>query len=107
MTVLQNYVILEPDVPARLHFIDHRIVRKTITDPATGQPTARNTLELTVDRLDGREVESVLSIMAEKFASLLEPYLKDRSYKDYEFLITVTGEGFRRQFTVQPIPLPR
>ena len=103
--VLQNYVILQPDVPTRLHFRDHALQRKTITDPATLQPAGRMTLVFDVDRLDGREVESKLSIMAEKFASLFQPYLADKSYVNYDFIVTVTGEGFRRQFTVQPVPL--
>lgn len=105
--VLQNYIILQDGVPARLHFRDHAIVRKTITDPSTLQPASRNTLVFDVDRLDGREVDAQLSIMAEKFATLFEPYLEDKSYVDYEFIVTATGEGFRRQFTVQPVPSTR
>lgn len=105
MTVLQNYVELEPGVPARLHFRDHVIIRKTITDPTTLQPASRNTLVFDVDRLDGREVDSKLSIMAEKFADKFEPYLKDKSYVNFDFIVTVSGEGFRRTFTVQPVPL--
>lgn len=103
--VLQNYVMLQPDTPTRLHFRDHVITRRTITDPITLQPAGRNVLEFEVDRVDGREVESKLSIMAEKFAILFEPYLADRSYVNYDFIVTVSGEGFRRTFSVQAIPL--
>lgn len=105
MPVLQNYVELIPDEATRLHFRDHALVRKTITDPTTLQPASRMTLVFDVDRVDGREVESKLSIMAEKFASHFEPYLEDKSYVNYDFIVTVTGEGFRRQFMVQPVPL--
>jgi hypothetical protein len=104
MTVLQNYVELESGVPARMHFENATIVRKTITDPVTLQPASRNTLVFDVDTLDGRPVVSKYSIMAEKLANQFEPYLKDQSYLDYDFIITVTGEGFRRQFQVQVIP---
>jgi hypothetical protein len=102
--VLQNNIILQDGVPARLHITDHRIERRTITDPTTLGSVIRNTLVLNVDRLDGRAVEAVLSTMAEKLALLFEPYLKDKSYRSYEVIITQKGEGFQRRWTVQFIP---
>jgi hypothetical protein len=105
--VLENYVILQDGVPARVHFSDHTIMRKTITDPGTGLPSLRNTLVFEVDRLNGREAAAKLSIMAEKFAGQFEPYLKEKSYRDYDFVITQTGEGFRRSWSVQVIPLKK
>jgi len=105
--VLQNYIILQDGVPARLHFRDHLLMTKTITDPTSRQPASRNTLDFDVDRLDGRPVISKMSIMAEKFAGKFQPYLADKSYVDYDFIITVTGEGFRRNWTVQPIPIEK
>jgi len=103
--VLQNYVILQEGEPTRLHFRDHVIMTKTITDPTSLQPASRNTLDFDVDRLGGHEVTSKLSIMAEKFAGMFQPYLADKSYVNYDFIITVQGEGFRRNWTVQAIPL--
>jgi hypothetical protein len=105
--VLQNYVELEEGVPARLHFFNHALVTKTITDSITREPALRNTLVFDVDRLDGREVNSKLSIMADKFADKFAPYLDDKSYRNYDFLITFNGSGFRRTYTVQAIPLTR
>jgi hypothetical protein len=102
--VLQNNIILQDGVPARLHIVDHRIERRTITDPTTLGSVIRNTLVLNVDRLDGRAVEAVLSTMAEKLAGQFEPYLKDKSYRTYEVIITQRGEGFQRRWTVQFIP---
>jgi hypothetical protein len=103
--VLQNYVILEDGKPARLHFTDHTIERRVITDAKTLQPVARQTLVLHVDRLDGRAVEASLSTMAKGLADQFEPYLKDKAYRNYEVLITQRGDEFQRRWTVMFIPL--
>ena len=103
--VLENYVILQDRVPARLHFTDHRIERRTITDPDTGRPGLRNVLVLEVDRLDGRPVAARLSTMASKLADQFAAYLPDKSYRNYDFIITQTGEGFLRRWIITVIPL--
>jgi len=102
--VLENYVILKPEVPARLHFTDHTIERRTTTDPRTGKPTSRNVLILEVDRLDGREVSAKYSIMAEKHAAQFGPYLSDKAYRSYDFIITKHGEGYLTSWSVAIIP---
>ncbi len=102
--VLQNHVILQNDVPARLHFTDHRIEKRTITDPTTGGPTIRNVLVMDVDRLNGASVFAIFTTMAEKLASKFAPYLADKSYVNYEIVITQRGEGYLRNWTVQFIP---
>lgn len=103
--VLQNTIILQDGVPARFHFTDHHIERRTITDPVTLGGAVRNTLVLNVDRLNGRAVEAVLTTMAEKLALQFGPYLTDKSYVNYEIIITQSGESFRRKWTVQFIPI--
>jgi len=107
MAVLLNYVELEDGVPSRFHFRDHALVRKTITDPVTLQPASRNTLVMEVNTLDGQPLESKFSIMAEKLASQFEPYLADKSYRNYDFTITAVGSGFRRSWTVLVTPRSR
>lgn len=102
--VLENYVILEEGIPARLHFTDHVIQKRTITDPLTGEPATRNVLVFEVDRLNGREVFAKYSIMAEKHAGQFKPYLDKKAYRGYDFGITRTGEGFRTSWSVQVIP---
>ena len=102
--VLENYVILETGIPARLHFTDHAIQRRTTTDPLTGEPTTRNVLVFEVDRVGVREVFAKYSIMAEKHAGQFAPYLPDKSYREYDFVITKTGEGFRTSWSLQVIP---
>lgn len=105
--VLENYVILETGVPATLHFTDHVIQRRTVTDPLTGEPATRNVLVLDVDYLNGRSVAAKYSIMAEKHASQFAPYLPEKGYRDYFFTITKTGEGFRTSWSVQALPKTR
>lgn len=107
MGVLENYVMLETGIPTRLHFTDHAIRRRTIADPSTGAPTSRNALVFDVDRMDGRAVVAKYSTLSEKHAAQLEPYLKDRLYRDYEFTITRTGEGFLTSYSVSPVPTKR
>ena len=105
--VLVNHVILQNNIPSRLHFRDHRIQARTITDPTTRQPVIRNTLEFDVDRLDSRPVGAVFSTMAEKLAGLFEPYLKDKSYVNFDYIITQAGDGYLRTWTVKVEPLVR
>ena len=102
--VLENYVILTTGVPGRLHFTDHVIMARTITDPITGGPTTRNVLIFEVDQFNGKSVAAKYSIMAEKHASQFVPYLDDKSYRDYDFIITPVGEGFRRTWSMQVLP---
>ena len=103
--VLQNYVMLQQGVPARLHFSDHNIQVRTITDPTTRMAKNVNTLVFNVDRLNGAPVESLFSTVSEKLAGQFAAYLSDKSYKNYEFLITQIGTCFQTAYTVQSIPL--
>ncbi len=102
--VLQNYVMLQQGVPARLHFYDHLIESRTITDPSTRQPAARNVLVFEVDQLNGNPVNSKFSTMAEKLAGQFAAYLPDKSYRNYDFIITMRGTGFQTAYTVQAVP---
>lgn len=103
--VLENYVKLQNNIPARMHFSNHVIASRTITDPVTGQTGIRKVLEFQVDRLDGKPVMSTWSTMAEKLAQQFEPYLKDKSYTRYEIIITQSGEGFMRRWSTQFVPI--
>ena len=107
MTVLVNHVMLETGIPARVHFTDHRIERRTITDPVTGGGATRQVLVFDVDRLDGQSVVAQYSTMSDKHANQFEPYLADNKYRDFEFTIVRTGEGFRTQYSVTVNPLKR
>ncbi len=103
--VLQNYVILEEGIPARVHFYNHVIERRTITDPQTGSPVERQVLVLDVDRLNNQAVSAKYSTMSQKHADQFAAYLPNRGYANFDFVITMLGTGFRRSWTVQVIPL--
>jgi len=105
--VLQNHVILQDNQPARMHFTDHHIEARTITDPNTLQPAIRRTLVFNVDRLNGAPTQAVLSTMAENLASQFAPYLDDKSYVNYEVIVTQRGVGYTRKWTVQFIPFSK
>ena len=102
--VLQNYVMLSPGIPAMLHFVDHRIETRTITDRGTGGPITRRTLVFDVDRLNGQPVVALYSTMADTHANQFAAYLPTKSYKDFDFTITANCEGFQRRYTVQAVP---
>lgn len=104
--VLRNIVELVNDVPARVHIIEHTIDRRTITDPGTGRPTIREVLVMDVDELDGRPVAAKWSTMARNLADKLGPYLTDKRYRAYTFVVTQSGEGYTRRWSVQAIPRP-
>ncbi|MBI2869395.1 MAG: hypothetical protein HYX96_06185 [Chloroflexi bacterium] len=102
--VLQNYVMMSAGVPALMHFSDHVIEKRTITDPLTGRPGVRNVLVFNVDRLNGQEVDAKFSTMAESLASKFQPYLDDKSYRGFDFRVSFSGEGFQRRYSVVVSP---
>lgn len=102
--VLQNYVILEPGRPSRMHFADHSIQVRTIHDPLTRQDKLVNTLVFTVDELDGRPVVGSYSIVSDKHSRDFLAFLPGQRYRGYDFIITQSGEGFRREYQVQSLP---
>lgn len=99
--VLQNYVILQPGVPARVHFTDHRIINKTVTDPVSQKAKPLQALEFDVDELDGRPVAAVYSTVSQKHANDFAPYLPQQRYRAYDFVLTMTGSGYLREYQVQ------
>ena len=108
---LQNYVIFKNGVPERLHFVDHVYEQITITDRTTGKAAPRNRLTLTVDEINGSKVDAhglpiiaKLSALAEGLTAKLEPYLPNKDYLKFDFVITLTGEGYLSKYTVQVIP---
>lgn len=102
--VLQNYVLLTPGVPARVHFLSHQVIVKTISDPVTGRDKRVQALQFEVDELNGRPVVSSYSTVSQKHAQDFAPFLVGEKYRDYDFVITMSGEGFRREYQVQPVP---
>ena len=102
--VLKNYVKLERDQAAVMHFRDHRIEARNIVDPVTRVEKIQNALVFDVDRLGGEPVNAQFSTLSEKLASALEPFLEHKRYLDLTFVITQRGTGFATEYEIQTYP---
>jgi hypothetical protein len=107
MSILENYVRLEPGIRKVLHFYDHTTVIREIMDPILGKPKPVKSLVFFVDEEDGRPVKKTFSVIQEKLAAVLAPYLPGKRYLDFNFAITKIGAGFTAEFIVEAIPRPR
>lgn len=102
--MLENYVELISGKPVMLHFTDHDIIVKELRDSITGKPKRVKSLVFEVDEVDGAADVRTFSIVQQKLASQFLPFLDDRSYTKYRFVITRIGEGFLADFQVRPMP---
>ena len=102
--VLENFVKLTEGVPTRLHFSDHALIKKTITDPVSGRAKEVNALEFVVDRQDGKVVSKSYSIVSEKHAIDFQRYLADKSYRQFDFVVTIFGKGYLATYSIEPKP---
>lgn len=104
--LLMNYVTLVSGVPTRMHFTDDYVVERTIADRETGKPKTIKSLVFWVDELNGEDVARTFSILSEKLAAHFEPLRKNKEYTRYDFIITPMGDGFLKDWNVQPIKRP-
>lgn len=104
--LLMNYVQLTPGVPKRLHFTDDYRIERTIADKETGKPKPIKSLVFWVDEEDGEPAAKTFSILSQKLASHLEPFLKDKRYTSYDFILTKMGDGFLSDWNIQAIQRP-
>ena len=104
--LLMNYVALVPGVPTRMHFTDHYYIERVIADKETGKPKTIKSLVFWVDTLEGVDCARTFSILSQKLAAHMEPFLPDKEYTHYDFVITQIGEGFLKDWNVQPIRSP-
>jgi len=104
--LLMNYVALSAGVPTRLHFTDHYWVDRVIADKETGKPKTIKSLVFWVDELEGEDVARTFSILSQKLAAHLEPFIPNKDYTHYDFVITQIGEGFLKDWNFQPIRRP-
>jgi hypothetical protein len=58
------------------------------------------TLTMFVDEEDGVKCDKVLSVVQEKLAAALAPYLPGKRYVNFTFTILRQGTGFRSEFVV-------
>lgn len=104
--MLMNYIALSSGVPARLHFTDDYMVDRDITDPLTLKPKRVRGLVLQVDEVDGKPDSRTFSVLSQQLGSLLEPYLVDKAYRKWNFVITKVGGGFTARFQIKAEPRP-
>ena len=104
--LLMNYIALVPGVPTRMHFTDHYYIDREIADRETGKPKTIKSLVFWVDTLGGEDCARTFSILSQKLAAHFEPFLKDKEYTKYEFIVTQIGDGFLKDWNVQPILMP-
>ena len=102
--MLMNYVTLQKDTPTRLHFTDYYYVERLIYDKDLGRKKEVRSLVLWVDQLEGEPCAKTFSVLSPKLASEIEPYLKDESYKTFDWIITKRGEGFLTEWQVRREP---
>lgn len=107
MTVLENYITLEPGKTEVLHFRDHAYRSFVMRDPLTKQEKTVKALVLTVDERGGVVADTLLSIIQEKLASQMDAYVKGQRYRHYTFAITRRGTGFTTEWEVQALPRGR
>lgn len=101
--MLMNYVALANGIPTRMHFSDDYVIERDIAVPETGRSKRIKSLVFQVDELDGEPASRTFSVLSEKLRSQLTPFLRDKKYLKYDFIITQTGAGFLRDWIVQPI----
>jgi len=101
-----NYVQLVPGIPKRLHYTDDYEIYRTIADKETGKPKRIHGWVFWVDEEDGVDVAKTHSILSQKLFAHLEPFLPDKQYTRYDFIITKLGDGFLADFNFQPIFRP-
>jgi len=90
---ISNYVTLAPGVRVRLHFKDHRILPRVITDPVRNVQVERESLMMYVDKMDGVPVDKIYSILSQKHAAEFAGYLPGKRYQSYEFVIVKDAAG--------------
>jgi len=102
---IENWVKLEPGVPKRLHFTDHAVTTRRLTDPVLGIPKDVRSLIFLVDRVDGRPVSMMFSVVSERLAGELSAYLPDKRYRNYEFTLIKDAPGMvaPRILVVSPV----
>lgn len=104
--LLANYIRLEPGIPARIHFTDHYYIDREIADRETGRPKQIRSLVLWVDEYQGQDDARTFSILSQKLEAHFEPFLKNKGYLPYDFIITEMGSGFFKDWNVQVIKRP-
>jgi len=90
---IANFVLLAPGVVKRMHFTDHKIEARVITDPVTGRARQVESLLFVLDEEDGRASFKTYSILSMKHAAEFAGYLEGKRYRDYVFEVVKDAPG--------------
>jgi len=100
----ENWVIFRLGERKVLHFSDHAMVTRVLTDPVTGAAKQVESLTMYVDIEDGKKVSKMLSVLSRKLASELSAYIPNRRYLQYEFVIEKPEAKYAPPYLVEVRP---
>jgi len=106
VSLLMNYVRLVPGMPTRMHFTDYYYIDREVADKESGKIKKIKSLVFWVDELEGEDCARTFSILSQKLAAPLEEFLGGREFLKYDFIITQIGDGYYKDWNVQPILRP-
>jgi len=89
----ENWVVLKPGVPTRLHFVDHVVMPRVITDPFFKVPREVVSWVFRVDREDGKPVDKIFSVLSDRLKGELAGYIEGKRYREYEFTLLKEAPG--------------
>lgn len=103
--MLMNHLNLDtvPGRRARLHFSDDYYVERRIRDPERGGFKQVKSHVFWVDMLDGEPSGVNFSVLSQKLMAQLAPFLPNKRYMEYEFIISKEGAGFSTEYRVVPM----
>ena len=101
--MLMNYISLVPGVPTRMHFTDWYFTVSEIMDKESGKTKPVKRVVFWCDELNGEDVARTFSILSKKLIVPLIPFLKDKEFVNYDFIITAIGDSYFKDWNMQPI----
>jgi len=90
---IENFIVLAPGVERSLHFRDHALVPRVITDPVLKERRTVESLLFYVDEENGRAVDKTYSIVSQKHAAEFSGYLEGKRYRGYVFVVIKDAPG--------------
>ena len=93
MAELENWVVLRPGVPTRLHFKAHRMVERTITDAIFEVTRTVRSMLFLVDEEDDVPVDKTFSVLSQRLMNDLAGYLEADRYLLYTFTLIKDAPG--------------
>jgi hypothetical protein len=96
---------LPPGVEKTLRFSGHRITTKEIPDPITRVRKTVEALEFSCVEEDGVPTSRSFSVVSQKLAGELGPYLVDQRYLRYRFTFLKEAPGAVPPRLVRAVPI--